>query len=1037
MRTNNKNRKTIECIYKDFLKVKNYYRPVNFWGWNDEINGEMIKTQVSSFKSAGIGGFFIHSREGLKTEYLSEEWMKNVNIAIKKAKNSGLKCWLYDEDNFPSGYAGGKIPALGDKYWQEALICNISRRKQQFSDLFSVYSMEKEIETESGLNSNPIITDATSYVYKKISYSDIEKEILNGKDIIYLYIRKARPGCKIFNNYCYVDILDKSVVDAFIESTHEKYYDEFGIEFGKTIRGIFTDEPSILYYPEFPENSLPWTRDLNDIFLEKNGYKLEENLIYLYFNIKGYERIRFDYWKLVSELFLNNYTKNIHNWCKDHNILFTGHFMYEENLVRQVEWTGSVMPHYEYMDIPAIDKLFKTIDNPVTIKQVSSVANQLGKERVGSEVFGASGQSLSFEDMKWIADWQAALGINMLIPHISLYSLYGKRKRDYPPNIFFQQPWWDYVKYIFDYLSRLSYILSIGKYDAKVLVINPISSIWVSYSPLDKKTSEEISNYFDFLIKELLENQICFDIGDEEILLKHSKIKENKLIVGKSAYDTVIIPASINIYENTLTTIREFLENGGNLISIKPLPYMVNGIIDKKVEEILEKGKVLDLYGKLNIGNYFKKFDDNLIELLKANIESNISITDSSGNNIDNIYLNQRSGEGFKIFFLANISRSKRYDVNIRIMGEGNIEIWDLFNGKRAQPEIASDSDGGEILFSLNFTPVTSFLIVQYRSNLKGWPARGNKKNKFKKNLSIFNRDKIKKEIYLKNDWLFKKDKPNILLLDFCDLKIGNKIRFKNIQLCKALWKVLNSEDEEFSLFFKFYVENSKILENDIYLAIEEMKEKKIKINGKEAKLYKNTEYFLDPKIEKYKIGKYLRIGLNKIEVSSRSYPGIDFDRCYLLGDFLVYSERNNNYFRLEEIKPLIRKTTLLENGFPFYCGKFSFIKNFEIPVGMRNKVIVNCSNIISTISNVYINDKPAGRFYEKNFEHDITHFIKGKKNELRIEICTSLFNIFGPLHHGEGELYEVNPEDFCNNQTAAYNYKYYGLIGDVKILVY
>ncbi|MDD5659060.1 MAG: glycosyl hydrolase, partial [Actinomycetota bacterium] len=661
-------------IYKNFIDIKNEYRPVNFWGWNDLINKDKVKKQVGYFKEAGAGGFFIHARSGLKTAYLSDEWIKNVKIATQEAKKFGIKCWLYDEYNFPSGYAGGKVPALGEKYWQKALTFSVSKRKEEFADLISAYSMTRG-KVSVNLIVNPIFADRNNYIFKKIPEADIKQEINNGNDIVYLFVEKAKTGSKYFNGYCYVDILNKKTVDAFLRYTHEKYYNNFKNEFGETIPGIFTDEPSILYYPDFPENSLPWSDDLLSLFEKRNGYKLEDNLIYLFFNIKGYEKIRFDYWRLISDMFLNNYTKNIYSWCKNHSLLFTGHFMYEEDLVEQVKWSGSVMPHYEYMDIPAVDKLFRTIENPITIKQVSSVANQLGKNRIGSEVFGASGQSLSFEDMKWIADWQAALGINMLIPHISMYSIYGSRKKDYPPNIFFQQPWWKYTDYIFDYFSRLSYVLSLGQYDTKILVINPISSIWASYSPIEEKFSKEINGYFELLIKELLENQICFDLGDEEIMLRHSEIKKDKLIIGKSEYNTVIIPPSINIYGSTLDIISNFLKNGGKLISVKPLPYMVNGIANKKVEDVLVNGVVLDLFGKLKKGNYYKKFDNNLLDFLGFDSENHFNITDKSGNSISDIYLHQRSCKGFKIFFLTNISRNKKYESNISMPGDGDIEI--------------------------------------------------------------------------------------------------------------------------------------------------------------------------------------------------------------------------------------------------------------------------------------------------------------------------------------------------------------------------
>ena len=50
-------------------------------------------------------------------------------------------------------------------------------------------------------------------------------------------------GNPTFNDYAYVDLLNAEAVAAFLNSTHEVYADCTGEEFGRTVPGIFTDEP--------------------------------------------------------------------------------------------------------------------------------------------------------------------------------------------------------------------------------------------------------------------------------------------------------------------------------------------------------------------------------------------------------------------------------------------------------------------------------------------------------------------------------------------------------------------------------------------------------------------------------------------------------------------------------------------------------------------------------------------------------------------------------------------------------------------------
>ena len=69
---------------KVFEKPGKEYRSAPFWAWNEKINEQESKFQIQEMSDKGMGGFFIHSREGLETPYLSEDWMKK-----KKTWKSG------------------------------------------------------------------------------------------------------------------------------------------------------------------------------------------------------------------------------------------------------------------------------------------------------------------------------------------------------------------------------------------------------------------------------------------------------------------------------------------------------------------------------------------------------------------------------------------------------------------------------------------------------------------------------------------------------------------------------------------------------------------------------------------------------------------------------------------------------------------------------------------------------------------------------------------------------------------------------------
>ncbi len=87
----------------------------------------------------GYGGAFFHAREGLKTTFLSEEWFKCFKAAVDEARKHNMTIWIYDELWWPSGFAGGLVPALGPKYRARALVLIMDGRAYDGEDVLAVF----------------------------------------------------------------------------------------------------------------------------------------------------------------------------------------------------------------------------------------------------------------------------------------------------------------------------------------------------------------------------------------------------------------------------------------------------------------------------------------------------------------------------------------------------------------------------------------------------------------------------------------------------------------------------------------------------------------------------------------------------------------------------------------------------------------------------------------------------------------------------------------------------------------------------------
>ena len=405
------------------------FRAAPFWSWNDILDEKEALRQIDLMADGGWGGFFMHARAGLVTEYMGSQWMKVTKACVAHARKRGMCAYLYDENRWPSGFAGGEVP----------------RKSPLFRSKFLILS---ENVLESGSKYKHLASFATSS-QKGLLVASAHKPSAaapQGARVYHLYQYTVGLGEPWLLGSSYVDLLEPSTTDEFIKVTHERYRKAVGRDFGGASPAIFTDEPTLPFSDHAPGISIPWTHSLPDVFLASRGYDIMPDLLSLFLPVGDYRKVRHDFYRTVNEMFVQNYAKRIFDWCEKYDIGHTGHMNGEDTLKSQMAYSAGAMPFYEYFHIPGMDHLGMNVKNPATAKQVSSVADQLGKTRVLSELYGCSGQDLSLKGRKWMADWHFALGINLLNPHLWLYTMRGARKRDFPPNIAYQQPHWSKVQ---------------------------------------------------------------------------------------------------------------------------------------------------------------------------------------------------------------------------------------------------------------------------------------------------------------------------------------------------------------------------------------------------------------------------------------------------------------------------------------------------------------------------------------------------------------------------------------------------------------
>jgi len=771
----------------------NKYRILSFWSLNDELKEEEIISQIEDMHSKNYGGFFLHARAGLKTEYLSDEWFKICRIAAETAERLGMEAWLYDENGWPSGFAGGLVPSLGDEYTAKHLM----------------------FMTNIPANKNIILA-----AYKKVE---------NGYICLKENIDTADLFCCLGFLRGYTDLLNSKAVDSFIKFTHERYKEELGEFFGKSVKGIFTDEPQLV-------GKFPYTYSFPKEFHNTYGVDFLEEAWKLY--DESEESILFKYQtsKLFAKLFYQNFTAKINEWCKSNNLVFTGHFSNEDGLCEQVRHNFNLMSLYSGMERPGIDFLGRRLTSPVLTKQISDAAFLDGKEMITSESFGCCGWDVTFNDLKLIAGYQAVFGINSIVTHLSAYSMKGRRKRDYPAFYSYQSPWWKVFGELSNRICQMNTFVSNGKRKTDIALIYPITSMWClnGGAELISDGAKLVSSQFRLLVENLLDLQKDFLIITEEEFSKFV-IEGNKLKNKNITFSTVIIPQCVSLEEKTLKLIKAFSEQGGETVFINEKPTLCEGKQRDEISNI--KSRVLN-----------NRRDGLLKYFLYKGVEQEAEFIDRNfGHTVSGLITTVREYDKQLRIFTVNPSKEHNIDCYLKVKGQK--KIFKIENGKSV--ECSSFYDGKYTYSNMHISATECLLL--YAEN--GIPTE----------LSYKSFNSI-----LLNNFNVLAESDNVLTIDRCDIYLNGSILYKNCDFVKVtdeLYKKAYSSSEisDVKLIYSFTVDFKGDIPKNLSVAAE-CEENDIKLNG--VSVSHNGRWWIDKSFKCFSADGCVHNGINTVEIT-------------------------------------------------------------------------------------------------------------------------------------------------------------------------
>src|SRR5450759_2510357 len=1001
-------------LSSQFKEPPREYTTAPFFVWNAEITNEEIDKDLISFKNAGSSQVIIHPRPGLITEYLSDNWFKLYQHAVEKGKELGMDIWIYDENSYPSGFAGGHVPdEMPESYNKGQGL--IMTKFETLPDTCSKYFLC--LKEEDGV------------------YKDITASLLNekGKKGVFLLFSKTYyKKSDWYGGFSYVDLLYPGVTQKFIEVTMTGYEKYLGSEFGKTIPGTFTDEPQI----ESP-GGIRWTPDLFEVFQKQWHYDLKTVLPSLYEEVGDWKKIRHNYTQTLLQLFIDRWSKPWYSYSESKDLKFTGH--YWEHEWPNMRPGGDNMAMYAWHQVPAIDMLFNKWDDSSTkaqfgnvrsVKELASAANQSGRQRKLSETYGGSGWDLTFTDMKRNGDWEYALGVNLMNQHLNYFTLAGARKYDYPPTFDYHEPWWNDYKYLNTHYARLSLALSAGRQINDILILEPTTSAWLydSYTQPNKKSSE-IGQSFQTFITKLEKNQVEYDLGSENIIKDMGSVSDGRMHVGQASYSTVVIPAMVeNLNWETFQLLEKFIYGGGKLIIFDD-PTLLDGSVSEEVTRVFAKHtsvifKLKD-YSEGNIKKYFNN--------------KNLKFEGMTGGTI---YHQRRMLTDGQIIFLANSSLTKKAGGSLTTKGKDVLEMNTLTGSISGYPNQAS---GDDVSISYSIPPAGSLLLF----------IQDTKKSDYTVPVKPQNYTAVQSATPMK----VTRNEENVLMIDFCDLMVGND-NIKDLNTYNAADKVFkyygfkngnpwntsvqfrkNIIDRDtfglttgFSATYHFTIKG-KFDISAIKAVVERTSLWTVTVNDIEMKP-ENGQWWLDRSFGIFNIGKAVKTGDNIITLKASPMKiHAEIEPVYILGSFSVNPAEKG--WNIEAPSSTYSAGSWKTQGMPFYSRGVTYSKEFNID-NSDGKWEIALGNWYGTVAEVSVNGQRATVIAFPPYHSDITGLIKPGLNKIDVNVIGSLKNLLGP-HHNNPKPGFVSPWIWRNVKSYPSGKEYqildYGLFDDFTLL--
>ena len=989
-----------------FMHPSAEYRGTPFWAWNTKVTPELVTEQIDIFNRMGFGGYHIHPRTGMATPYMGEEYMALVKLAESHGAAQGMLTWLYDEDRYPSGAAGG-IVTEDVRFRARHMLLSVDSAKEGFLDskeaFLAAFAAGEKPRGYYLTSWDVALKDGFLADYRRVprDCTDAKGRLWHG----YMEFMAESPW---YNNQTYLDNMNKKAVQRFIEVTHEVYARELEDKFGKTIPAIFTDEPHVKGRQTHPfsettrDVQATYTDDFSKTYEAAHGYDILNVFPELLWELpKGaVSPHRWRYHDHLCERFASAFADTLGEWCHAHHIALTGHLLSERSLYSQTLALGEAMRIYRAFQLPGIDILADQKELS-TAKQTTSVARQFGREGVLSELYGVTHWDFDFKGHKLQGDWQAALGVTIRVPHLAFMSMEGEAKRDWPASISYQSPWYEKYSYVENHFARLNTALTRGIAHCRIAVIHPIESFWLAFGPNDKTQMlrNQMDENFENLMQWLLYGLMDFDFISESMLPSLCPHGGAPLKVGEMAYDAVLVPDCRTLRSTTLERLEAFQAAGGTLLFAGGIPRLENAVPSDRAATLSEK--------TLTVPYTRQGILDALFPMRE------LSAVTALGHPAANLFHQIRQDGNARFLFLCHVNRSHRLAAetyHVRLRGRFAVTLYDTIAGG-IRP-IPAETTAEETLLTLVMHAEDSVLLrLDPISALQGAAP------------AVYIQPPLPAcaARVISAPEGYRLSEPNALLLDYArgaldDEPLGEReeiLRLDNGIRTRLGWPLrqdkliqpwrLPPEPVRHRVRLEYSFQ-SEIEADGCFLAIERPEEARLSFNGRP--LGADIGYYVDKSLRMVALPKILK-GENRLWAEMPYARRSHLETLYILGDFGVEAYPRP---RLIPRPSRLAFGDVTRQGLPFYTGNVLY--DFTLTMEKAGPVTLAVPHFAAPVLEVLADGESQGLIAYAPHQLLIPQLSSGV-HTLTLIAYGNRFNGFGTLHNCDPAYKWYGPDSY------------------------